>query len=116
MYRRRRRVGLRTRRPPLFRTDVARATTVHHAVRANQVWSWDITYLPTVTRGRFLRLYLVMDVWSRRIVGWEVHDDELAERAAMLIQRRHVGEEDPVRHHRCRITGRRLHPCSLGTT
>jgi transposase InsO family protein len=64
-----------------------RATTVHHAVRANQVWSWDITYLPTVTRGRFLRLYLVMDVWSRRIVGWEVHDDELAERAATLIHR-----------------------------
>jgi len=56
-------------------------------VRANQVWSWGITYLPTVTRGRFLRLYLVMDVWSRRIVGWEVHDDELAERAATLIHR-----------------------------
>ena len=49
------------------------------AVRANQVWSWDITYLPTVIRGRFLRLYLVMDVWSRRIVGWDVHDDESAE-------------------------------------
>ena len=61
--------------------------TVHRAVRPNQVWSWDITYLPTVIRGRFLRLYLVMDVWSRRIVGWEVHDDELAERAATLIQR-----------------------------
>ena len=29
----------------------------------------------------------VMDVWSRRIVGWEVHDDELAERAATPIQR-----------------------------
>ena len=87
MYRLRRRVGLSARRPPLVRTDVTRATTVHHAVRANQVWSWDITYLPTVSRGRFLRLYLVMDVWSRRIVGWEVHDDELAERAATLIHR-----------------------------
>ena len=87
MYRLRRRVGLGARRPPLLRTDVTRATTVHRAVRPNQVWSWDITYLPTVTRGRFLRLYLVMDVWSRRIVGWEVHDDESAERAATLIQR-----------------------------
>ena len=87
MYRLRRRVGLSARRPPVFRTEVTRATTVHHAVRSNEVWSWDITYLPTVTRGRFLRLYLVMDVWSRRIVGWEVHDDELAERAATLIQR-----------------------------
>lgn len=87
MYRLRRRVGRSTRRPPVLRTEVARATAVHHAVRPNQVWSWDITYLPTVIRGRFLRLYLVMDVWSRRIVGWEVHEDERAERAAALIQR-----------------------------
>jgi transposase InsO family protein len=87
MYRLRRRVGLRARRRPALRTDVARATVVHYAGRPNQVWSWDITYLPTVTRGRFFRLYLVMDVWSRRIVGWEVHDDERAERAARLIHR-----------------------------
>jgi len=87
MYRLKRRVGLSARRRPMLRTDVTRASTVHRAVRSNQVWSWDITYLPTVIRGRFLRLYLVMDVWSRRIVGWEVHDDESAERAATLIQR-----------------------------
>jgi transposase InsO family protein len=87
MYRLKRRVGLGVRRWPLLRTDVTRATTVHRAVRSNQVWSWDITYLPTVVRGRFLRLYLVIDVWSRRIVGWEIHDDESAERAAALIQR-----------------------------
>ena len=71
----------------MLRMAAARATTVHRAVRPNQVWSWDITYLPTVIRGRFLRLYLVIDVWSRRIVGWEVHDDETAERAARLVQR-----------------------------
>jgi putative transposase len=87
MYRLRRRIGLSARRPQLLRTDVTRATTVHHAVRSDQVWSWDITYLPTLTRGRFLRLYLVMDVWSRRIVGWDVHEDERAERAATLIHR-----------------------------
>lgn len=87
MYRLKRRVGLSARRPPMLRTNVPRASTVHRALRSNQVWSWDITYLPTVIRGRFLRLYLVMDVWSRRIVGWEVHDDESAERAATLIQR-----------------------------
>jgi putative transposase len=86
MYRLKRRVGWGARRP-LRRTDVTRASTVHRAVRANQVWSWDITYLPTVIRGRFLRLYLVIDVWSRRIVGWEIHDEESAERAAALMQR-----------------------------
>jgi putative transposase len=87
MYRLKRRVGFGTRRPPTLRTPVTRAASVHRAVRSNQLWSWDITYLPTVIRGRFLRLYLVMDVWSRRIVGWEVYADENAERAATLIQR-----------------------------
>lgn len=87
MYRLKRRVGLGGPGRPMLRTEVTRATTLHRAVRSNQVWSWDITYLPTVIRGRFLRLYLVMDVWSRRIVGWEVHDHESAERAASLIQR-----------------------------
>lgn len=87
MYRLKRRLGLAARRPSRTCTSVTRAMTVHRAVRSNQVWSWDITYLPTVIRGRFLRLYLVMDVWSRRIVGWEVHDDESAERAARLMQR-----------------------------
>jgi len=61
MYRLKRRLGFSARRPPVIRTEVTRAITVHRAVRSNQVWSWDITYLPTVTRGRFLRLYLVMD-------------------------------------------------------
>ena len=62
MYRLRRRVGGSARHRPALRTAVARAVTVHRAVRPNQVWSWDIAYIPTVTRGRFLRLYLVMDV------------------------------------------------------
>src|SRR5690554_7276988 len=50
-----------------------------------QVWSWDITFLPTTVRGQFYRLYLVLDVYSRMIVGWEVHVDERAEHAATLI-------------------------------
>lgn len=87
MYRLRRRVGWGIRRGAILRIAAARVTTVHRAVRPNQVWSWDITYLPTVIRGRFLRRYLVMDVWSRRVVGWEIHDDETAEHAATLIQR-----------------------------
>src|SRR5690606_645554 len=38
-----------------------------------QTWSWDITFLPTAVRGEFYRLYMIMDVYSRMIVGWEVH-------------------------------------------
>jgi transposase InsO family protein len=57
------------------------------ATEPNTKYVGDITYLPTVIRGRFLRLYLVMDVWSRRIVGWDVHEHEIATHAATLIQR-----------------------------
>jgi transposase InsO family protein len=87
MYRLRRELGLGARRRGPARTQITRATTVHRAVRPNQVWSWDITWLPTTVRGRYVFLYLVMDVWSRRIVGWQVHERESAEDAAALIRR-----------------------------
>lgn len=50
-----------------------------------QVWSWDITYLYTEVKGAFFYLYMVLDVWSRKIVGFEVHAEENAEHAANLI-------------------------------
>lgn len=86
MYRLRRRLGLRCLRPRI-RSHVTRGSTVHRATSPNQVWSWDITYLPTTVRGRFLYLYLIMDVWSRRVVGWDVFERESAEHAAELVQR-----------------------------
>lgn len=59
----------------------------HAADGPNQVWSWDITYLPSVVRGLFFYLYMVVDVWSRKIVGWEVHAEESMDLAARLISR-----------------------------
>jgi putative transposase len=85
LYRLQRRYGLRTKPRGQSRTDVTRASTVHRAVRPNQVWSWDITWLPTDVRGIYLYLYLVMDVWSRRIVGWRIADGESAAIASDLI-------------------------------
>ena len=55
------------------------------ATAPNQVYSWDITYLPTDVRGIFLYLYLVMDVYSRKIVGWQIHEHESADLAADLM-------------------------------
>lgn len=52
-----------------------------------QLASWDITYLRSLVRGQFFYLYLVEDVWSRMIVGWEVHDVECNEIAAALVER-----------------------------
>lgn len=85
MYRLQRRFQLRSHRRPVLRTHVTRGDAVHRATGPNQVWSWDITYLPTAIRGRFLYLYLVLDVWSRRIVGWAVHESESAAHAAALV-------------------------------
>ncbi len=57
----------------------------HVASGPNQVWSWDITYLKSPIRGVFFYLYLILDVWSRKIVGAEVHEAESAEIAAELL-------------------------------
>jgi len=64
-----------------------RLVTAQIAHGPNQVWSWDITYLPTPVRGVFLYLYLILDVWSRKIVGAHVYDSELATHAAALFER-----------------------------
>jgi putative transposase len=57
------------------------------ATGPNQLWSWDITYLKSSIRGRFLYLYMVVDVWSRKIVGWAVHRQESANEASRLISK-----------------------------
>ncbi len=85
MYRLQRRHGLRGQKRTVTRTHVTRACTVHHATQPNQVWSWDITRLPTTLRGWFLHLYLMMDVWSRRIMGWRVAGAESAAIASELV-------------------------------
>jgi len=87
MYRLQRRHELRRVKRQTRHTHVTRSATVHRATGPNQVWSWDITWLPTVVRGRFLYLHLVMDVWSRRIVGWTVSEREAPDIATALTQR-----------------------------
>lgn len=52
----------------------------------NEVWTWDITYLPTQVRGVFLYLYMVIDIFSRKIVGHAIHDAQCANHAAALIK------------------------------
>lgn|SRR5215210_300746 len=51
----------------------------------NEIWSWDITYLLSPVAGQFYYLYLIMDVFSRKIVGWEVYPRECSEFASTLI-------------------------------
>jgi len=44
----------------------------HVATGPNQVYCWDITFLKSPVRGSFFYLYLFLDVWSRKIVGWRI--------------------------------------------
>ena len=55
------------------------------ARRPNQVWTWDITYLLSPAKGVYFYLYLVLDLFSRKIVGWQVHACESAQLAGELL-------------------------------
>jgi transposase InsO family protein len=72
------------------------------ATGPNQVWTWDITWLPASVRGLFFYLYMIVDVYSRKIVGWEIHCSENARLAAALIQKALLAEgcvlNPPVLH------------------
>lgn len=61
--------------------------TSHAANGSNEVWSWDITFVASVVRDQLYYLYLFEDIYSRKIVGYEVNEQECGERAAELVQR-----------------------------
>lgn len=67
------------------RPNKSRKPDEHVATAPNQVWSWDITYLRSPVRGVFFYLYLVVDIFSRKVVGWRVHLEESADLAAALV-------------------------------
>jgi transposase InsO family protein len=69
------------------RAPSARRPREHVATGPCQVWSWDITYLNGPRRGSFYYLYMIIDVWSRKIVGWDVHAEESSQLAADLFLR-----------------------------
>ena len=57
------------------------------ATAPNQVWTWDISYCPSTVIGQFFYLYMIIDIFSRKVVGWEVHESESGEHAAALLER-----------------------------
>ena len=64
----------------------------HVATRPGEVWCWDVTFLPAQIQGRWFYFYLVLDLYSRKIVGFEVHDTDSAEHAAHLARRTALAE------------------------
>lgn len=66
--------------------SVERRTLV--ATAPKQVLVWDITYLyKTNPQGEYYYLYAVMDLYSRKMLHWEVHDVQSAETAAKFIEK-----------------------------
>ena len=55
------------------------------ATAPNQVWTWDITKLATLERGIFLHAYVIIDLFSRYVVGWMVAAKECKHLAAQLF-------------------------------
>jgi transposase InsO family protein len=75
-------------RPP----RTSRPPTTHIATRPGDVWCWDVTFLPAQIQGRWFYFYLIVDLYSRKIVGFEVHDTDSAEHAAHLARRTALAE------------------------
>ena len=69
-----------------------RPPTTHIATAPNQVWCWDMTYLPAKVQGRWYHLYMILDLYSRKIVGWEVQAKDDASHAAHLVRRTALAE------------------------
>jgi transposase InsO family protein len=81
-----------------------RRPTTHIATAPGQVWCWDMSYLPAKVMGRWFYLYLILDLYSRKIVGAEVHDTDDSTHAAHLVRRTALAEgiaamtDKPVLH------------------
>lgn len=72
------------------------------ATSINQVWSWDISYLPSQVQGLYYYLYMIIDIYSRKIVGWSIHEKESSELASLLISQacldENISEKQLVLH------------------
>ena len=96
--------GQNARRGRARTPKASRPPSTHIATAARQVWCWDMTYLPAIVLGRWFHLYLILDLYSRKIVGWEVHDTDDSDHAVHLVRRTALAEgiaamtDKPVLH------------------
>lgn len=84
--------GQNARRGRAKPPKATRPPTTHIATAPGQVWCWDMTYLPANVLGRWFYLYLILDLYSRKIVGWELHDSDDSTHAAHLVRRTALAE------------------------
>ena len=70
-----------------------RSPSTHIVTAINQAWTWDMTFLPAEVLGRFFYLYLVLDPYSRKVIGWEVHETDSFDHAVDLVRRTALAEK-----------------------
>jgi len=96
--------GQNARRGRAKAPKAVRPPSTHIATAPGQVWCWDMSYLPAVVSGRWFHLYLILDLYSRKIVGAEVHESDDANHAVHLVRRTALAEgiaaftDKPVLH------------------
>jgi putative transposase len=93
MYRLLRSCDQQHRRGRTAKPQANKNPTTHTASAANQLWSWDITYCPSAVRGLYYYLYMIEDVFSRKVVGWEIYRSENGEHASELVQKTVLKEQ-----------------------
>lgn len=74
------------------KAPIKRIVPTHIAIAPNQVWTWDITWLQGPIKGRYFKLYLIVDIYSRKITAYEVWETENAQYAENLIKKAVLAE------------------------
>lgn len=86
MYRLLRRTGQLTHRGQQRKRQPRHKPRSLSASAPNEIYSWDITYIASTIKGQFYYLYLFLDLFSRKIVGWQVYDTEDSDRASSVMR------------------------------
>ncbi len=72
---------------------VSKPISTHCATAPNQVWMWDITWLSGPAKGIYFYLYLILDLFSRKVIAWDIWLEESAENASILVRREVLSEQ-----------------------
>lgn len=72
------------------------------ALAPNEVWSWDVSQIASSHRLQRFYLYVIVDIWSRLVVGWTLEEHEQSLHAIALwkeaLQRQHISGQGLVNH------------------
>ena len=92
-------------RGPAKAPQRARPPSTHVATGPRQAFCWDMNYLPSTVLGQWWYLYVILDLFSRKIVGLEVHEADSSDYAVKLLRRTALAEGLHVLAHKPLLHG-----------